>query len=508
MTPFEDLRARAAASPDDPALVGEERWTYGELLDSVQALAHALTGLGVGPGDRVTMSTANRPELVAGYYACFLLGAVACPLSTRLPVGDLASALRRFGPAAHLGEAGLEGMTAAAAEQAHADLPRVMIGDLHPGSPAYQWDDLAGLARSTALPDARVLDPEAPAMLISTTGTSGDPKVVVHTPATLGACVAAFTDSLTPGQTVALPAPPLLHISSLSSLLTFLRAGVPVALSRKPATGASVLDLVEAAGCSFVMGLPHLIDDMVAQQRARPRDTSSLLLAICGGDAPGISLQRDFEEVFGVPLHPIWGSTEAPGVLTYGLEEGQGSRVLPGARARVVERGDGASRDVPRGEPGELWLSAPSISPGYWAGPGRVEPLSSDGWFRTGDLFRAGERDVVRFVDRLKDLVVRGDEHVAPAEVEEVLAQHPAVTAATVLGVDRVDGRSALGQDIVALVTVQAEATAQVVEDVEAFAASHLADFKRPDRVRVVGELPRTALGKVDRAAARQLFST
>lgn len=519
-TALDDLHHRAATAPKEVAVVVDERaWTYRELLEESDTLARALAGLGVSGGDRVTLSALNSPEVLAVYYACLSLGAIACPLSPRLTAAELAAALERFTPAAHLGDAALEQVVADAAGRGGADLVRVVIGEAPVGGPGHRWKDLAALGESAELPARGDLDPGAPVVIMSTSGSTGEPKAVAHSGLSLSANIEGL-GHVVAGHRSALLATPLVHASGLFFAMACVHSGMPVVLTRERAGGAVVLDLLQERGCSFLMGLPYLFEEMVDAQRARPRQVTSLALAGCTGDVCPVGLQRAFAEVLGVALRPGWGCTEAPGVFTYGLAEGQSSRVLAGTQVRIVEPGDPASaREVAGGQVGELWVRAAALCPGYWVGPGRIEAMEPEGWFRTGDLFRAGtgqHEGSVWFVDRVKNLVVRGEEHVAPAEVEAVLGAHPAVTAAAVLGVERTDGRSRAWQDLFALITIKAGADrdggpgsgADLVEEITAFAAERLADFKRPDQVRVVDSLPRTALGKVDRTAARELLRT
>jgi acyl-CoA synthetase (AMP-forming)/AMP-acid ligase II len=158
---------------------------------------------------------------------------------------------------------------------------------------------------------------------------------------------------------------------------------------------------------------------------------------------------------------------------------------------------DDRGAPVQAGEVGELLVRGPTITPGYWTGSGRIDDPKRDGWFPTGDLMRQDGRDELWFVARKKDLIVRGGSNISPVEVASVLRTHPAVRDVAVFGVpDEV-----LGQRVAALVQLANGAGADAVRDIAAAAKARLADYKVPERWKVVSEIPRNALGKVDRKA-------
>ena len=204
--------------------------------------------------------------------------------------------------------------------------------------------------------------------------------------------------------------------------------------------------------------------------------------------------------MFGRPLYSIWAMTEAAGTFAFGLRPGSVTRIPPGVEMRLV---DSDGEPVPRGTAGELLVRGPNVSIGYWAGPGRIDPCGPGGWLATGDIMRQGDGDELWFVSRKKDLIIRGGSNIAPAEVEQVLKSHPSVREAAVIGVP--DPR--LGQRVAALVELAANADDAVLDDILAKARPQLADYKLPETLRAVREIPKNALGKIDRKSLPALLA-
>lgn len=491
-TPLDDLRHQAGSRPEGVAVsLGGTGSTYRELLEGADRLARGLVAHGVQPGDRVTLHMANSVELVASYYACFLVGAIACPVTTRATSAELERVLRRLRPTVHLAQAHLDQVAAGVGEQALSGTARFVTGTPEAGSAAQPWQALTrhGAAR---LPRSDASDAGAPAVLLSTSGTTGEAKFVVHTGRSLSATVDALVQSIVEQERLALGAS-VVNASGLMSWLACVRRGVPMLMVAQ-ATPDAVLDAVEADGVSRVGGMPDLFAGMVRQQRERPRDVRTLRFCLSGGDACPPGLQEEFLEVFGVPLRQFWSASEVMGALTYGLGPGPVSRVLPGTEVRIV---DEAGQDVARGDTGELLLRRDNVSIGYWTGPGEITGGPHDGWISTRDLFRQGDGDDLWFVARTRDLIVRGGLKISPVEVESALERHPRVAEAGVVGVPD----DVLGQRVAAVLRITGDPGAVDLADVAATAAGGLAEHKRPERLVVVDAVPRTALGKVDRAA-------
>lgn len=506
MTPWDDLLRQHDRQPGAAAVrVGPAAWSYRDLVERSERLARGLLARGVGPGKRVSVHAANAPGLVAAYYACWRVGAIACPLNTRYAAPELGAVLRRLAPVVHLADAERGAVLDLLGPEDVPDMVRVVAGG---DAASAGWEGLVapvegvGDGAGPALPDLGALDPDAPAVLLSTSGTTGQPKFVVHTARTLGASAAALVQG-DRDTGPALLVYPLVHAGGLLMVLSFLRRA-ELALLPASLTPAGVLDEV-AGGAARVFTTPALAAAMVAAQRAEPRDVSALRSCTTGGDVCPPAVQDDVEETFGVSIRQTWGCSEVTGALAAGRVAGPVSTRVAGTEVRIVDEG---GADVARGDVGELLVRHECVSPGYWQGPGRVVDGPVEGWFATGDLFRAGQGDELWFVTRKKLVIVRGGSNVAPAEVEQVLERHPRVRAAAVVGVPDEE----LGQRVAAVVEVDGHAGAQQGEELSAQLVAHagasLAAYKVPERVVVVDALPRGAMGKVERAALAELLDT
>jgi len=506
---FEHLRDQAERRPDAVALlVDGEPSSYRRLLEDAESLARGLSSLGVRRGDRVTLHLANLPELFIAYHACFRIGALACPLNTRLTASELRPVLELVRPTVHLGGTALVDRLGDALGSLIPADTCYLVGDgpMPAGTRVFAdlflahdqgvRTDVAGMDREDGA-DAGAWQDE-PAVLLGTSGTTGEIKLVAHTQATLSAAAQTLGRGPIGDDAVALDTSPMVHAGGLTFVLAQLGKGVSIAVLSRPATGQGVLDAVERDRCGFVGGLPVIFSQMLQAQREHPRDLSSLRHCISGGDVVDEDVQRGFREEIGVRLHQMWSATEVPGGMTYGLEDGPVSRTLEGTDVRLV---DAARHDVARGQSGELLVQNTVVAQGYWRGPGDVEPFDPPGWFATGDVFVQGQDRDLRFVARAKELIVRGGSNVAPAEVELALRASPDVSDAAVVGLPD----AALGQRVVALVVPEGDARDAAFSRLDAFLRERLAGYKIPEEFLTVDELPRTPMGKVDHRAAASL---
>ena len=489
VTPTEILRHHVERRPKATAFVfGEDVWTYERLGADADRVAHAFVALGLRPGDRVALHMVNRPEMLVAYYACFQVGLIAAPLRTAFKPAELIPLLGRMRPSLYIGDAALYGNVAGADPSILPAARRFLVGAAEDRR-AKPWSMLlGGLAREAA---PAVRDVHAPAVMLNTSGTTGEPKFIVHTAATLSACVEILTYSgLSEGE-VAVEAVPLAHASGLFTFLAYVRCGMPFVLLEQFDPDA-VLDAIERHRCNWVLAMPSMFADLLARQRARPRNVSSLRMCLTGGDVCPLQLQEQFPVHFGVPLRIVWAATEVI-AFSYGLVPGPVSRIVPGVQFRLVDH-DGA--DVPCGETGELLLRGPNITVGYWAGPGQIADPLNNGWFHTGDLMQQGEGEDLWFVGRKKDLIIRGGTNISPVEVEQVLATaHPEVQGAAVAGLPD----AVLGERVVGFVELANGGKRLVLEEILATARSRLADYKVPEILMIIDAIPRNALGKVDR---------
>ena len=494
MTPMNALLRHMTMRPDRTAFVFDNVvWTYRHVLRNAEQLSRAFVARGVQPGDRVVIHMPNRPEIATALYACFRIGAIACPTNLRSKTAELREIFRRLQPALYLGEEQLYSQVEPIESEILAGERRFVTGPSSAFKAALPWStlvvDKGGAGRLPPMPAE-----DAPAVLLTTSGTTGRPKFVTHTAATLSATAEMFArpDSDTP-QTV-LNACPMVHASGLFTLLRSVNWGALMIMVER-FDPESVLDRIEEHGCTWMAGLPFMYDAMLEHQRKSPRNVSSLRHCLCGGDVCPIQLQAEFEATFGAPLRNLWAATEVSGALAAGLRPGPVARIAPGAEIRLV---DDEGRDVPRGEVGEFLVRGPNVTVGYWVGPDRVDDATRDGWYQSGDLMRRGEGDDLWFVGRKKDIIIRGGSNISPVEVERVLLSHPLVRDAAVFGMPD----PVLGQRVAAVVQLSSDADDAAFADILRDTRRQLADYKAPERLWAVDRVPRNSLGKVDRRAA------
>jgi long-chain acyl-CoA synthetase len=492
MTPAGALMHQAQTRPKSAAFVfHKEVWTYERLAVEAESLARGIAVRGVGPGDRVALHMMNRPEMIVAYYACFQLGAIVAPLRTAFKFAELAPILQRLKPALYIGEMSIYDNVAPVDASILATNKRFVVNATFEDHSVQPWEALFDATGNESL----AVSPATykPAVLVTTSGTTDQPKFVVHTPATLS----ESTDLLVRNwgladDDITVEPLPLAHMSGLITLLSFIQFGAPFVLLES-FDADTVLDAIECHRCTWCIGFPAQYAAMLAGQLARPRDLSSLRICVTGADVCPIDQQERVTSAFGAPLYNVWGATEVVGSVTFGLQPGPVVRIVKGAPIRLFDE-NGA--DVAGGEVGELLIRGANVFDGYWNDPRAPEESLKGGWYHTGDLMRRGEGDELWFVSRKKDIIIRGGTNISPVEVEQALvASHPAVREAAVVGIPD----AVLGQRLFGFVMLAARTRDTVVSEILTNVATRLASYKIPEGLEILDELPRNALSKVDR---------
>jgi len=497
-TPIAMLHRHAASRPDAAAFIHrDEVWSYRRFATAVRRLAHGLAARGVVKGDRVALHMANLPEMAIAYYACFSLGALAAPLNLRFKAAELTRALERLRPALFIGQASLYAEVASVPRSVLSPRIRFVAGGPVGDSDVGRWDDLLRGGREGPVEVA--VDAGEPVALLCTSGTTGEPKFVTHTLASIAATTRLLRHiGLDVGQVPVVPLP-MVHSSGFSTFNACIGVGATCALLERFDADA-VLDAIERHRGTWLAAMPFMAAALIDRQRERPRDVRSLRFAITAGDVCAPHVQNDFAASFGTRLGSMWAATEAIGTFTPSPQPGPATCVTPGGQARLV---DETGIVVAPGEVGELQVRGPNVTPGYWEGPGLIRDTKSDGWYSSGDLMRQTEDGAYWFVARKKDLIIRGGSNIAPAEVEGALMSHPAVADAGVAGIPD----DVLGERVAGFVRL-AEATGPVsLDEIYAHVRARLADYKVPERIEVVAEIPRNALGKINRPALLGMMS-
>ncbi len=500
---------------------GNRRLTRQQARAQVEALAGALQALGVRPGDRVATLLPACPEAVYALFLPWLLGSIEVPLNPLLGEEELGHCLADSGARVVLAARGWCGRDY-----------RTMLARLRPQLPALETVLLQGegplgtgeLALGDLLTGARPLrrmpiSPREIGRLSYTSGTTGLPKGVAHTreaywrlahPSVSGRLDLSLLRCLL------LPFPPYHYAGWLGVAATFLAGGKVVLLDRPNPQEALALiqrERVTQVGCSPTLarlllaaaggpaGLRTAAWGTLAADRGG-YDLSSLRRITLGSEPCPPGLVQALHERLHCDVEAMYGMTET-GIISWTALGDPWQRAAetvgrpaPGSQVRIV---DDEHRPLPAGERGEVAVRSVQMMVGYWGDPSLTQrSFDREGWFYTGDVGWLDGEGYLHLVDRKKDLVIRGGENVAPAEVERILEAHPQVRRAAVIGVP-----GALGEALWAYIEPAAEAL--TARDLVEHCRGRLAPYQIPDQVRLLGRLPTTATGKVKKHELRRL---
>src|SRR5258708_2275866 len=300
ITPTGALVHQAQTRPKSAAFIfHEEVWTYERLAAEAERLACGLAAGGGGPGDRVALHMMNRPEMIVAYYACFQLGAIAAPLRTAFKFAELAPILQRLKPALYIGEMGLYDNVAPVDASILALGKRFIVNGTFEDNGVQPGQILFDQAADEKLSVAPA--PYKPAVLINTSGTTGQPKFVIHTPATLSESLDLIIRNLGLSDDDIVVQPlPMAHMSGLLSLLAYTQPGVPFLLL-EAFDADSVLDAIEHHRCTWCVGFPAQYAALLESQRPRPRNLASLRICLTGAAACPTDLHNRCPSTFPVP---------------------------------------------------------------------------------------------------------------------------------------------------------------------------------------------------------------
>lgn len=499
--PGEILPRTAARFPRKTALVTATRMlTYTELDQASSRVAAALASRGIRPGDRVSLYAQNRWEWIVTYHAVLKAGAVVNPINVMLTAGEVRYVLRDcqaaalFAPADKLAE--LEGTLK------EVDTLRCVVCFDGPRPGAEAFTDC--LTTSATQQSVRVV-PDQPSTIGYTSGTTGQPKGAVQSQqAVLMNCeLTARMHGRTRSDTVvtALPAPHVYGNVAINS--TFLVGGTVVLMERFDPGAA--LALVEKHRATMFEGVPAMYAMLLAHHRLGAADLSSLTRCTVGGQTIAPATIERWERVSGARLIELWGMTELSGLgTTHWLDAdpcpGSIGVALPGLEVRVRDLDD-STCTAPARTPGELLVRGPLVMLGYFGNDSATaETIDDNGWLHSGDIAYSDDTGHLFIVDRRKDMIITAGYNIYPAEIERVLAAHPAVAMVAVGPIpDEIKGETAR-----AYVVPTDDATA-TEEELIAYCSGKIAAYKVPRSVQFVATLPQTSTGKIMRRKLAEL---
>jgi acyl-CoA synthetase (AMP-forming)/AMP-acid ligase II len=462
-------------SPREPiALVFEDRhYSLAQLNALADGLAANLRGRGVTAGDRMALMASNRPEFVVALHAIWRLAATVVLISPAWKRDEVEHALALTNPAHAVGD---HAVLAELMPMLHLDEP------IAPGEPV-----------------SRPVPPEADAVLAFSSGTTGLPKAVRHTHASLHAAVRQWRDALglTARDRIQIATPPS-HILGLLNIETALQTGVWMRLHRRFDIDR-ILQHIQDDRITVEMAVAPIALAIASHPRLESYDLSSLRFIMWGATPVSESVAQTVTRRTGIGWLPAYGTTELPVIACNPLDGARldsVGRPVPGVQVRVVSLQ--AGEPVEPGEVGEIQARSKSLMAGYLPAEATRDALC-DGWYRTGDVGYLDTGGWLRISDRSKEMIkVRGFQ-VAPAEIEAVLHAHPAVEDCAVFGIpDGVDGESVVAAVATRAPVDAAELTARVGE--------RLASYKSLSRVVFVSEIPRLPSGKVLRRVLKERY--
>jgi oxalate---CoA ligase len=483
--------AAALVSPEDGVAL-----TLDQVTEATDCLAGRLSALGVERGGRVALSLPNGPEIVVALLALARLGAAAAPLNPAYTAGEFRFYLEDIRPQLLLlPRGGLPAAREAASEIAS-------VAELAPGQ---NGDIVVALDGRSPLPATTFAEaqPDDVALLLHTSGTTSRPKLValLHRNLMATSRTIASHYGLGPDDR-SYCAMPLFHVHGLvASVFSALLAGGSVVVPRRLAR-RSVLSQLSAHELTWLSASPTVYHMLLEADGDDPAPVPAGLrfLRSCSS-ALSPELMARVEMRFGVPLLEAYGMTEAGHQIASNplppephLPESVG--VPTGTEIRVV---DADWRSLAAGDVGEVAIRGPGITPGYVENAEANAEAFDGGWFRTGDLGAVDERGYLRLLGRRKEIIVRGGENISPQEIEQALVSHPAVADAVCFGVpDR-----KYGETVAAAVVLRDSCDER---ELVAHCRDGLAAFKVPRSIDVVGAIPRTPTGKLQRARMAELL--
>lgn len=496
------VREHAGMRAEDIALVsGDRRLTWAALHERSSRLGNALRNEGVCSKDRVGLLMKNTSEFHEIAFGCSKINAAVAGLNWRLAKGEIAAILDDANLAALVVDA------------EHSELVADMKGDLSGLRIIRLGDEYEDMlaAASEQDPDVPTTSDDVTLILYSS-GTTGKPKGIMISNENLS-FTRRMADELFRMQreSVHLVASPLFHIGGAGTGLTLMTLGGRTVLTRD-ASAAHLLELIETERVTHAFFVPAVIQRLVELQEVEQRDLSSLETVAYGAAPMTEALLRRSIDVLGCGFLGCYGMTETSGTVTAlfpeeHVAEGPEARLLrsvgrslPWAEVRVTNTETGLEAES--GEVGEIWVRSKANMLGYLdQAEVTAETIVDGGWLRTGDGAYSDDQGYLYLQDRIKDMIISGGENIYPIELENVLADHPAISDVAVIGVPH----EHWGETPKAVIVLKAGSTADAAEIIE-FTRSRLARYKCPTSVEFVAELPRTATGKVLKKTLRAQF--
>lgn len=491
------LRVAADRHPDRIAFAyGEERWTYRAFDLATDRLAAAFERRGLA-GERVLLLLQNEPRTVMTYLALARAGAVSVPVNPKLLPHEIAFVADDCGAAAIVADAEFAQLGAELLEECAGAGRLLVAGAPEGGAAGERIEDLAAEEATAPMP---AVDPDATALIVYTSGTSGVPKGVERThDANTWACVNSMLGQPRFVDDVEVFVLPLFGIAFIFQVMPMLQAGGTVVLDGA-FDPARTWELLERHRATRVFLAPTMLDSMLALEGHEDRDVSSLRILNTAYEFPE-RVRLAAAARFGDILAYMYGLTEAqlccstPG--EFAQDPSDAGHPMGMMRIRVVDQD---RNPVGSGVVGEIALEGPSVMRGYYGREEATAEALEDGWLYTGDLGFLDEHGRIHVAGRKKAMIKTGGFSVDPVEVENAIMAYPGVREAAVVGMPD----EHWGEQVVAFASPAAELDG-VEDEMLAFVKSKVAAYKCPKRLWLMPALPKNAMGKIERARLRSV---
>jgi len=498
----------AATKPDEEAITYLGRtWTWSQWNDRVRRLAGALQAWGIKRGDVVAFLDKNHPACVELTLAAASLGAANAIINFRLAADELDFVLNDCGAKVLIVGAELRPAVDAITDKLTA--VEHIVSVTPEGGDGDEYEALlAGAAPVDRSPDVQ---PDDVCIIMYSSGTTGRPKGVALTQANMIAhTINAFEGWTAEAGDKNLVAMPLFHVGGSSYMQYGLHNGVPSYMTRD-ADGASLAGgILSGANRTFLV--PAVLAKVLESGPDAVKLFSALKTYAYGASPMPLPLLRQALAAWpDTEFIQVYGLTEVCGVVSRLMPEDHRADneerlvsagvLIPQAEVRVVN--PETLEDAPAGEQGELWFRTPTLMKEYLNRPdATAEAITSDGWFRTGDIGRVDADGYIFVEDRLKDMIISGGENIYSIEVERVLAEHPAVSEVAIIGVPD----EKWGESVKAVVTLEGSGEGVSDADLIAFARERLAAYKCPKTIDFVDDMPRNPTGKILKKELRKPY--
>lgn len=501
-----------------------KRTTYRQLENRVNALARALTDLGIKPGDKVAVCLPNIPQVIIANYAIFRIGAVTVQVNPLYTEREMTYQLNDSDARAIITLTLL--VPRMEKIRAETKLETIIGCHIHSGLP-FPKKQLFPLVKKAMVRNITESDrvklfenlirqyPEEPVAeasrwdevgaLLYTGGTTGVSKGVMLTHANLSCNVQQFNSwfpDLKEGEERLVGNFPVFHSAGFTAIQNFsIWKACEIILVPRPEPAINI-EIIKKYKPTFLPGVPTIFVGLLADPKFRKLDMSSIKGFFSGAAPLAADTIRDLKQLTGADMCEVYGSTENTPVVSvtpWGgkIKPGTVGCPVPDTDVKIMDLETGQT-EMPLGEPGEIIIKGPQIMKGYYKKPEETEKVLRDGWFYSGDIGKFDEDGYLTIVDRKKDMIIAGGFNIYPVELDNVLFDHPKILEACTIGIPD----AYRGETVKAFVVVKPGETI-TEDDVITYCRQHLAAYKIPRQVEFVDELPKSAVGKILRRELR-----